>query len=332
MFAVVTGGTGFIGKALVTRLRGLGVRVRTYSRRPAVAGEDHVSGALADMLRLRHALCGADHVFHLAWTTVPQTSNNDPVADVSDNLTAGCLLLEACRLERVGCVTFLSSGGTVYGGRHHEPIVEAAPTEPICSYGITKLAVEKYLALYRHLHGLDYRILRVSNAYGEGQPTNRPQGLIGVAFDRLRRGEPIQIWGDGEAVRDYIHLDDIVSACVAAMRHLPDGADRIFNVSAQIGYSIREVLATLEATTRRVPLVTYQSARACDLDRVVLSNARASQVLGWRPLVSLPEGVRRTWESIIHTDQDCSAQLPYPLQYPASPQHDPARILGTAPH
>jgi UDP-glucose 4-epimerase len=300
MTVVVIGGTGFLGRALVASLRASGVRVRTYGRRRAsLAGEeDHVSGELTDTHRLRQALRGAEYVFHMAWTTVPQTSNEDPFGDVSSNLAAGCHVLETCRQEETRCVIFPSSGGTIYGSGHLEPIEETAPTEPICSYGITKLAFEKYLALYRHLHGLDYRVLRISNAYGEGQPTNRPQGFIGVTFKRLVNDQPIMIWGEGTAVRDYIHVDDVVNCCVSAMRRLPDDAPRVFNVSTQTGYSIREVLTKIEATTGLSPTVTFAPARGCDLDRVVLSNARARQVLGWAPKVSLTEGLRRTWASL----------------------------------
>jgi UDP-glucose 4-epimerase len=297
MLAVVIGGTGFLGRVLVARLRADGIQVRTYSRRRATfAGdEDHVSGDITDARRLSRALRGAEHVFHLAWTTVPQTSNEDPTGDVRTNLAGGCCLLDACRDEGARCVVFLSSGGTVYGPGHLELLDETAPTEPICSYGITKLAFEKYLALYRRLHGLDYRVLRVSNAYGEDQPTNRPQGLIGVTLKRLAQGEPITVWGNGTAVRDYIYADDVAECCVAATRTLPEAAPRVFNVSTQTGYSVREVMSRIEATTGIRPVVTYEPARACDADRVVLSNARARQHLGWAPKVSLAEGLRRTW-------------------------------------
>ncbi len=102
------------------------------------------------------------------------------------------------------------------GGADTDMIDETAGTDPITSYGITKLTFEKYLALYWHLHGLDYRILRISNAYGEGQQPDRPQGLIGVALRKLAAGHPITVWGDGTVTRDYVYAGDVAECFFVA--------------------------------------------------------------------------------------------------------------------
>jgi UDP-glucose 4-epimerase len=205
-------------------------------------------------------------------------------------------LLDACRDAGVGMVVFPSSGGTVYGmAGGAEPFTEDASTEPVSSYGITKLTIEKYLALYRHMHGIDYRILRISNAYGEGQQPDRPQGLIGVVLQRLMVGRGITVWGDGSTVRDYVYAADVADAFVRAGRsQLRPEESRIFNIGSGEGHSVRQVLSLIEEVTGQRPEVTYAPARACDVARAVLSSRRAGAVLGWSSQVSLREGIERT--------------------------------------
>ena len=152
---------------------------------------------MGDSGQVRDAIRGATCVFHLASSALPSTSNEDPKGEAAETLVAGLDLLEACVEAGVRTVVFPSSGGTVYEPAAAEPFTEESPTHPISAYGITKLTFEKYLALYKDLHGLDYRVLRISNAYGEGQPGHRPQGLIGAALHRALADEALPIWGDG---------------------------------------------------------------------------------------------------------------------------------------
>jgi UDP-glucose 4-epimerase len=162
--------------------------------------------------------------------------------------------------------------------------------------------MEKYLALYRHLHGLDYRVLRISNAYGEGQQPDRPQGLIGVVLRRIAAGEPIQVWGDGQVVRDYVYAGDVVDCCMRAARTtLPADGPRIFNVGSQQGHSVSEILSTVFAVTGREPSVHHTPARRFDVPRSVLSSRLAHEVLGWQARTPLDQGVARTWQWVLRT-------------------------------
>jgi UDP-glucose 4-epimerase len=296
MIVVVTGGTGFLGRPLVRALTAEGHSVRVLTRRPheVHVGTAHPYRDLRDRTALEKALEGADVVFHLAWSSLPQTSNEDPLADCETNLAGGIALLEACRAAGVSQVVFPSSGGTVYGFTPDGVVTEETPTDPICAYGISKLAFEKYLALYQRIGGPDYRVLRISNAYGEGQPSDRPQGLIGVALDRMLRDQPITVLGDGTAVRDYVHVDDVVRAFLAAMQPLGASAPRVFNVGSGRGYSINEVLEIISGVTGCTPTLKFEPARSCDLDRVVVSAQRSEETLGWTPSVTLETGVART--------------------------------------
>ena len=296
--ALVVGGNGFLGSHLVPMLLAGGFQVRVYGRavRKYPGEVAYFRGDIQERELLREAMRDVQYVFHFAWTTVPQTSNDEPQWDVQSNVATGIGLLEACCDAGVKTLVFPSTGGAVYGTTASDLIDESTPTDPICSYGITKLMMEKYLSLYRHLRKLDYRILRITNAYGEGQPADRPQGLIGVSLKKVALNEPIVIWGDGSAVRDYVYAGDIADCCIkAAVKPLSSDSSRLFNVSSGQGYSVRDVIQTIGEVTGHTPAVTYASARSCDVDRVVLSNRKAKDILEWTPRTSLHEGIGRAW-------------------------------------
>src|SRR2546427_4195460 len=199
---VVLGGSGFLGKRFCRSLVEAGFRVRSVSRsgRPKEQPEPWWSevewvaapiGTESSAKALQHA----DYVFHLASTTLPSTSNADPAYDLESNVVATVRILEAAVSMRVRRVVFVSSGGTVYGIALHNPISESHPTDPICSYGIHKLAIEKYLQLFRSQNRLDSIVLRVSNMYGESQDCDRPLGAVAHFTTRAVSGIPIEIWG-----------------------------------------------------------------------------------------------------------------------------------------
>ena len=298
--SVVIGGTGFLGAVLADRLVRCGHDVVTYSRSPSSALREarHVSGDIRDTQLLETALRRTDYVFHLASTGLPQTSNEDRRGDVVDNLAAGIGVLDACVRASVDLVVFPSTGGAVYGVSSERALTESAPTEPLSSYGITKLAFEKYLALYRRMFGLDYRVLRISNAYGENQPVDRPQGFIAVALERVRRREPLTIWGDGTAVRDYVHVTDVSAAFVSGLSPLPADGPRVFNIGSGVGRSLRDLIAIITGVTGQVPDVRWADPRICDVDRVVLCTRQAERYLGWRATTPIEVGIERMWHSL----------------------------------
>ncbi len=298
MLACITGGNGFIGSHLVERLVAEGQHVVIYDHSGPVEQIDQevrdVRGDLADSELLLDILAGVDVVYHLVSTTIPGTSNDDPAWDVRSNVIGSIGLLDACVKAGVTRVVFLSSGGTVYGIPQHLPISEEQPTNPICSYGITKLAVEKYIILYHHLFGLDYVILRGSNAYGERQRFEREQGAIGVFLSRLARGQPIAVWGDGSAVRDYVYVGDLASALAMAGGGVA-GGQQIFNVGSGVGVSIEELVGTIEQVTGQKLERIYRPDRTFDVHQSVLDTRAIGHALGWKATVGLAEGIDRTW-------------------------------------
>jgi UDP-glucose 4-epimerase len=302
MKSLVIGGNGFIGTNLVDALLRDGHKVRVFDRYPSRFREpnaevEYVYGDFGNHGEVHDIVQGIDFVFHLAYTTLPHTSNEDPVYDVRSNVIDTVQLLQECRLSKVSKVIFVSSGGTVYGIPQRTPITEDHPTDPICSYGITKLAIEKYLQLFHRLHGLEYVTARVSNPYGEQQNPNAKQGAVTVFLGNIARGQPITIWGDGEVVRDYIYIGDAASALAkAAYYQAPAGGPRTFNIGAGQGCSLNQLIQTMREVCDKPVEVKYTPSRPEDVPSNVLDIAKAKQWLDWQPQTELKEGLARTWE------------------------------------
>jgi len=296
---VVLGGCGFIGSHLCRELVSAGRRVRVFDKLSAacnlirdLAGEIEVVGGDAaradDVLA---ALEGAETVFHLVHTTVPGSSMADPSYDVESNVAASVRWLSQIGQTSVRRIIFISSGGTVYGKPQRNPIDEQHPTDPISSYGITKLAIEKYVAMYAAAAGIDYLILRPSNVYGEGQRLHIGQGVIGVLIDRALRGQELEVWGTGDSLRDYIYIADFIGAVRSLLTYT--GSHRIFNVSRGKGHSVQDILEILQRQLGRLPKIKYEPARRFDVPANVLDASLLRAEVGWEPLFSLEEGVAR---------------------------------------
>ena len=302
MKALIIGGCGFIGSHVVDRLLAEGHQLRVLDRRPEafrapLPGVEYIHCDLQDSAQLFEAVSGVDAVVHLASTTVPATSNLDPVADVSGNLLSTLRLLEIIRAAGVRKMVYLSSGGTVYGVPQRDPVREDHPLNPISSYGIVKVAVENYLFMERQLHGLDYVILRASNPYGPRQGHTGIQGLIGTHLWRLARQEQIEVWGDGSIVRDFLHVQDLADLCARALVSDKSGT---FNAGKGEGASVAEVVtqicATVEASGAGKVTPIYKPGRNFDVPRVVLDITRAREELGWTPSRALDQGIAETWD------------------------------------
>lgn len=302
MNTLVVGGSGFIGTHLVERLLEDGHPVRVYDRSPnrfrATPPEaEYVEGELGNHGLIREAVEGVEVVFHFVSTTLPKTSNDDPIYDVRSNLVDTIQLLEACVEAGVRKVVFSSSGGTVYGPPETVPISEDHPTNPISSYGIVKLAIEKYLGLFHHLYGLDYAALRISNPYGPWQDPASQQGAIGVFLHRIRTGQPITIWGDGGVVRDYLYISDLVDALELAAE--TETERKVINIGHGHGASLNELLELMSKVVDGDPAVEYLPARPLDVPVSVLDIGRAEAELGWIPETDLADGIARTWDWIL---------------------------------
>ncbi|SDO53931.1 UDP-glucose 4-epimerase [Methylobacterium phyllostachyos] len=295
---LVLGGSGFLGLNLCNRLAAAGAEVTCFSRsHPQLDVLDRrvarVTGQFADRLTMANAVERQDIVFHLIAGSIPESSNRDPSAELAATPIATLHLLEICRSARIRKLVFSSSGGAIYGVPRAIPITEQAPTDPISAYGISKLMIEKSLHLYRHLHGIDYQILRIANPYGRFQLGTKHQGLIGSYIHRVLSDLPLEVWGTGAVVRDFLHVDDVSDAFLAAVTY--QGAHKILNVGSGVGLSVIQIIAELEAAfgRDRLPCV-HKPSRAADVPANVLDTALIRSELGWQPRVPLREGLVST--------------------------------------
>jgi UDP-glucose 4-epimerase len=321
---LVLGGTGFLGTHLVKALAREGVRVRTFDRnQPKVIGKSRLDETDGRVLALRlpnvevvtgdfvtgsglaEALDGVDLVYHLISTTVPSTSNADPIFDVQSNLIGTLRLLEMMRSAAVHRIVYVSSGGTVYGNPSILPGPESHPLGPLCSYGVVKVAIENYLHMHTELYGLTSNVLRVSNPYGTHQHHIGVQGVIPTFFKKIVDGLPIEIWGDGSIVRDYIHVNDVVSALLRAGARERSGT---FNIGSGMGHSVNEILDIVQRQVGSVADVRYLPHRTFDVERIYLDISKARAELHWQPLLALDEGCAVYWQALKqHAEQSDAA-------------------------
>ena len=293
---IILGGGGFIGTNLSRRLVASGARVRVFSRRcsfpDAMQGVEFYPGDFSDAGSLAAAIETFDVVFHLVHATPPQAANLDMANDVEKNVLPSLALFDICRKLKVKRIVFLSSGGTIYGRAEQIPTPEDAATDPITAYGISKLTIEKYLALHEHLYRSDYRVLRVTNPYGPFQTALKNQGVIAALIARAMSGESMEVWGDGSVVRDFIYIDDVIDGLEAALSD--QSAERVFNIGSGQGHSLRDVIGMVERLADRKLNIAWKPERAMDVPVSTVSIDRARSVLGWTPKTSLEAGLQAT--------------------------------------
>jgi len=295
----VIGANGFIGSYLCRELVRKGFSVYAFDRcfDNILLDDLEINFYLGDLSSdnglLEGILRDTDVLFHLAYTTIPSTSDRNISYDISSNLIAAVNLFMMCVKHNVKKVIFPSSGGAVYGVQPENVAVkEDYTTQPISSYGVTKLAIEKYLYIFKRAYGLDYVVLRLANPYGP-KYTGFSQGVIPAFIKNILAGKPLEIWGNGEAVRDYIYIDDVIAAFLKAIHY--QGEERIFNIGSGTGMSVNQLLELLESCAGKEFVIDKQPARTCDVPFIVLDISKAEKHLDWRPAVSIEEGVLLTF-------------------------------------
>jgi UDP-glucose 4-epimerase len=297
MKVLVVGGSGFIGSHVVDRLLTSGHSVRVFDRQPErfrapLPDVDYCFADFADRMALVEALSGTDAVFHLLSTTVPGTADLDPKTDVQDNLIGTINLLDS--MQRLGLtrILFLSSGGTVYGIPDIIPIPETHPLRPINSYGIVKATIELYLEMYRRTRGFSPVVIRASNPFGPRQAHSGVQGVISTFLRRILRGQPLEIWGDGSVVRDYLKVADLAELCAIAGTSAREG---VYNAGSGHGLSINEIIQAVRQVADSQAEIIYKPGRSIDIPRSVLDCTRAKTDFGWQCSASFEAGLRDTW-------------------------------------
>lgn len=296
---LVIGGGGYIGSYLVPLLTATGRRVTILGRRPATSyalpeNSQYVQGSFSELALIQRLLDEHKEVIHLAYATVPNTSYDNPLGDLLENLPPTVQLFSEAA-ARGNRLVLVSSGGTVYGEALSLPITEDHPTRPISPYGVTKLTLERYAYLYAATHGLKVICVRPSNAYGEGQRPFMGQGFIATAIASAILGRPVTVFGEYGGIRDYIHVADLASGIVAALEHGEMG--QTYNLGSGVGLSTMEVLrqlAPLVAKRGYRMEITKQPARPFDVRANVLDSSALKTRTDWFPKIKCPQGFAQT--------------------------------------
>jgi len=290
-------GVGFIGMALVRSLlaRGMSVSVLDHKPCPATLTERlrWFQGDFSDEKLLADALTGTDVAYHLVSSTVPGDDQVGVIKELSDNIFSTIRFIEVAIAAGVKRIVFVSSS-SVYGLQLKTPILESAETNPISSHGIHKLAIEKYLLLYRFNHDIDVRIVRLSNPYGPGQNLHGRQGFIAIAIGNVLDGLPVLLRGAGSPVRDFIYIDDVARALATVGGDAK--APAVMNLGTGAGSSLARVVATLEELLGRRVATESGPLRRVDIPVSVLDVSMGRDRLGIVSTTSLRDGLRLTLE------------------------------------
>jgi UDP-glucose 4-epimerase len=306
MRILVLGGSGFLGSHFVDKFLAEKHDVSVYDLYPerfrrSPAGIKFYTGDFGNVGALDELIStGFDAVIHCVSTTTPKSSNESPEFDIQSNVIGTLYLLDICVKHKVGKLVFMSSGGTVYGDIGNLGLVnESHAVRPMCSYGVSKLTIEHYLDVYRHLRGLDYVALRLSNPFGERQSPLRALGALTVFLHRTLRRQEIEVWGDGGVTRDFIYVGDVADAVYLATVNPISG---VYNVGTGIGLSLRDILAEIATVAGREPAVTWLPSRSFDVPRIVLDTTKLRSATDWHCRTSLRDGVALTAEWLQRTD------------------------------
>ena len=295
----VFGANGFIGRAVVRDLLAHDRQVVAFGR-AFPSDYERIVGSKVEMrvidfrdaLSVHAMLQGIDQAIDLVNSSSPALGNGRVVEDAEINVLPHISFVQSCLLSRVSRIIFVSSGGTIYGAPHRLPLAEDHPTKPLVSYGVSKLTVEHYLRMLTRNSAVDHVILRVSNPYGPGQTLRKGQGLIASILERHAAGLPLVIYGDGKAQRDYLFIEDLCQAMIAALDAPP--MHETFNIGTGVGRSTLEVIEEVEAALGSKLEIEFASERLTDARSNVLDCRKATRLLDWTARTPFSEGIRRT--------------------------------------
>jgi len=293
---LLIGGNGFLGSALARALAGAGNAVHVLSRSVEPGRRGGIAyhrGSQDDTAVVAALLSECRTVVHLASTTTPGSSARSPAIDTEENLLPATKLAEVMSVLPPDRLLFVSSGGAVYGNPDRLPVDESLAPRPLSYHAAGKVALEALFAAFAQANGVSLAILRPSNIYGPGQPLRSGFGLVRTLLEKALRAEPVEMWGDGSAVRDYLFIDDAVEACSRLIGN--PQATGLFNAGSETGTSIRELITLVAQVTGRTSMVVQRPARGTDVRAIVLDCTRLRAAKAWTPTVALEEGLERTW-------------------------------------
>ena len=296
---VVTGGAGFIGSNIVDALLDRGMvpivvddlstgKIENVNEKAIMYHQDVRDREGLEKIFRTHR---PDYVLHLAAQISVSRSVREPLYDEEVNVKGTLNVLEMSQKYGVRKVVFTSSGGVMYGENPEFPTSENVCPDPVSPYGISKLSGEKYVRFYGNEKGLEYTILRYGNVYGPRQSPDGEAGVIAIFTKKMLNKEQLTINGDGEYVRDYVYVGDVVRANLLS---LEKGNGEVFNIGTGIGKSVNDVFKSLKEHIYYTVEPIHGDPRPGDLRKSLLDNSHAREVLGWKPRYSFSDGLRET--------------------------------------
>ncbi|CAH0345470.1 NAD-dependent epimerase/dehydratase family protein [Bacillus sp. CECT 9360] len=303
MKAVVTGGAGFIGSHLVRELISEGVTVHIIDNLASGKREQihprailHVLDVQSSDVRDLIVKEQPDIVFHLAAQVDVLSSIHNPEYDAQVNILGTVNILEACRESSSVKKIIYSSSSAVYGDIKVARLTENNLTEPISYYGVSKFAPEHYLRIYHQLYGLSYTVLRYANVYGPNQTPKGEGGVVAIFLDRIKKGLPLVIHGDGGQTRDFVYVKDVVRANLCAIQQ---GDNEVINIGTATPTSVNQLAYTLTKLHGSKVVITHSDGRPGDIMHSCLENNKAERLLQWTPLYSINEGLQETYDFVM---------------------------------
>lgn len=296
---LILGGGGFIGTALSRALEANGKHVVALTRnltKPNDSSIRYARGSFNSPAEFAPLLTECKTVVHLASNSTPGSSAGRPLIELEENLRVTLSLLEALQ-EAPHCnLLFVSSGGTLYSDKTLVPANESSNVNPLSYHGAGKAAAECFISAWTQQFSRSAIIVRPSNVYGPGQYAKQGFGIIPTSFAKIMKDQPLEIWGDGTAVRDYLFIDDLIKLCTAIIDTPTTFGVKIFNAGSNTGTSLIELLNLIEQITGRLIRRDLQTRRQVDASRIVIDSGKAHSQFGWKASTSLTEGLKRTWD------------------------------------
>lgn len=279
------GGAGFIGSSLVKRFLS-NEKYKVFVIEPEFANVSRLDGLDVNIFRMAlDNVDGVEHILvsnkinvvvHLVSTLIPGSGYDDFNNEFKNMIFPSIKLMEICAKENVKFVYF-SSGGTIYGNRSTmQPFVETDEMAPISYYGWSKQMMENSILFKNRTENLRYLIVRPSNPYGHGQNLHGKQGLVAVAIGKILEDKPVEVWGDGSAIRDYIYIDDLAKVFYQLIDK--DVCNETVNLGSGRGYSVNDVLAFLKIITKKDFKIVYENARPMDVSNMVLDTEKMQRL------------------------------------------------------
>ncbi|MDD5772435.1 MAG: NAD-dependent epimerase/dehydratase family protein [bacterium] len=297
---LVTGGAGFIASNLVDRLIAEGHEVVIIDNLTTGFKENINKKARFYEIDIRDkkideifAKEKPDYVDHHAAQMDVRKSIENPEYDADVNILGSINILENCRKHKVKKIIYISTGGAIYGEPEYFPVNEKHPINPVCHYGVSKHTVEHYLFLYNYLYNLNFTVLRYPNVFGPRQNPHGEAGVNAIFIKKMLSGEIPVIYGDGEQLRDYVYVSDVVDANILALKK---GDKKFCNLGWGIGISVNQIYSTLQKIIKFSEKPEYAPARLGEINKIFIDGSLAAKELGWYPKVSFEEGLSKTTE------------------------------------